>query len=91
MNRPQSIEMLIDAPIGVPVFDAHDPIPEWIANHITHPFGFITRNLAEKILKEARGSYLPCNKIVYKVDQDEDRITLACAYDFHGRVYNIEI
>lgn len=95
--RPESLESLYeDFYPGLVIFDAHDPMPEWLRTCMEMRSLSVNRNVAlllitKAMLKSKPGNCIPMNKLVYLIDKDERCITMACVYDDWGIIYTIQL
>ena len=93
MKRPQSIQELLELPIGSAVFDAHDYFPKWIDEPGCETKSiWVPQSMAQWIILQIlpAGKFM-MNKLVYLAGRDEERLTLVCSYDNRGILYSIEL
>lgn len=88
-RRPESLEELWNLPLGKAVFDAGDPMPEWLRTYMLLRSTSVNRCDAYCLL--AFRTKNPENKVVYLVSKTEFVITMVCTYDDYGIIYTIQL
>jgi hypothetical protein len=92
MNRPQSLEDLIDNFFpGLVVFDAGDPLPEWLRTCMEMRSLSVNRVVVEHLLSSLNPKDSRINKMAYLVAKDGKCLTMAALYDDWGILYTIQL
>ena len=90
--RPESLESLYeDFYPSLVIFDAHDPMPEWLRTCMELRSMSVNIVDAKCLMTRVIDASYITNKLVYMVSKTERCITMACVYDDRGIIYTIQL